>query len=772
MADIGQGRASAVRLNPFAFPSDTDFRFVLLIASVLGSALFIYEALYYSFPGYAERTATAYLRCFDVAGFNETSPSIDQATTEELMDRSNAFFECTASLNQQVAVWSVAGLLGLTVVCALIVWALPRRIHQRLSLEPLAADDAPEIVAALADLCREVGLARPPTFVWNPLDPRPNGLAFGGFGRYYIALTGGLVTQFGTDPAAFRAVVLHELAHLRNADVNKTFVSLAIWWAFLATAVTPYVGVVLYALVDPEESASGLIRNGWPLLPLAMLVYLYRSGVLRARELYADFRAYLWDGPEGALRRVIIRSSPRQESPWLAPLRLHPTPVSRSQALSQPDRLLQLRWWDACGTGIAAGVAFPNLIHLFNNLPTESANPYSTVILAALIVTLPAVGVVGLGVWRTTFSRFSADRPWPDAGRLGLGLGLGLLLGLTFSFQTAVAITEETGGWAIGQATGPGPVIFDILWAILLLASLRYLIRWIADGAYAWLAAVGGLKTLRAAYVVGLILASGLLAAWLALLMIFRTVGGGYLDSDLSLTGVQTVLVVLIFEVTGNFGLPTDLPISLIALIVLWAFPCAAWLLQRRATPEQDSHWMFIDEPIQPPVLPPRPALHLKRAVRAGLVAGVIFLALLLPIFAVWRFGVSEATRNTDEMILAFTYGQLTLSAVLQAIVAAKVAIQERFLREIHGLFAAFVAGCVITMGMLVYHKGTGHLVDDQSFWWAFHWVIVTGAALVLPIFGVLALLRVLPLASIRRGRATKRATALPAHQPESGTSE
>ena len=33
------------RLNPFAFPSDTDFRFVLLIFSVLGATSLIYNVL-------------------------------------------------------------------------------------------------------------------------------------------------------------------------------------------------------------------------------------------------------------------------------------------------------------------------------------------------------------------------------------------------------------------------------------------------------------------------------------------------------------------------------------------------------------------------------------------------------------------------------------------------------------------------------------------------------------------------------------------------------
>ena len=40
---------------------------------------------------------------------------------------------------------------------------------------------------------------------------------------------------------------------------------------------------------------------GWRIVPLAALVYLTGAAILRARELYADVRASVWDGPDGAL---------------------------------------------------------------------------------------------------------------------------------------------------------------------------------------------------------------------------------------------------------------------------------------------------------------------------------------------------------------------------------------------------------------------------------------------------------------------------------------
>ena len=53
----------------------------------------------------------------------------------------------------------------------------------------------------------------------GPARPPPDGLAFGLPGTTG-RLTGGLVVRQATDPPAFRAVVRHELAHIRNRDVD------------------------------------------------------------------------------------------------------------------------------------------------------------------------------------------------------------------------------------------------------------------------------------------------------------------------------------------------------------------------------------------------------------------------------------------------------------------------------------------------------------------------------------------------------------------------
>jgi Zn-dependent protease with chaperone function len=107
---------------------------------------------------------------------------------------------------------------------------------------------------------------------------------------------GGLITRFHTDRAAFRVVILHKLAHLRNGDVNKAYFTWAIWWALVVAVLLPS---LLKELRFPDDNLAGTA------FVLTVLVYLTRNAVLRAREFYADARASAWDGRTGALSRVL-----------------------------------------------------------------------------------------------------------------------------------------------------------------------------------------------------------------------------------------------------------------------------------------------------------------------------------------------------------------------------------------------------------------------------------------------------------------------------------
>ena len=118
-------------------------------------------------------------------------------------------------------------------------------------------------------------------------DRGPTGaVAFGHLGRKYVKLGAGLVTRFRTDPPAFRAVVLHELAHLRNKDVDKSWFSVALLLGFAMLVLLPLAASFFFGGYD-----FNLI---WRMLVLVALVIVAGMGVVRAREFDADARVCQW----------------------------------------------------------------------------------------------------------------------------------------------------------------------------------------------------------------------------------------------------------------------------------------------------------------------------------------------------------------------------------------------------------------------------------------------------------------------------------------------
>ena len=271
-------RAQPPRLNPFAFPSDTTFRFVLLIVAVLGTSLFIYHTLFFHLNAAAYHST--FRECWNVREAAFPANTIDPTDLEARNKANDIFQQCLASANWWIAAWMAGGVALVMSIAGMLYWIFPAWMIWRRQLTPLLREDAPDVIACLAELCRDAQLSRQPRFVWNPLDTANNGLAFGYPGHYYIALSGGIVAQFYTDKSTFRAVVLHELAHLRNGDIGKTYFTVAIWRAFVVAALLPF-AITLINRGDALGTFMLILR----MLALVALVYLTRNAILtRARS--------------------------------------------------------------------------------------------------------------------------------------------------------------------------------------------------------------------------------------------------------------------------------------------------------------------------------------------------------------------------------------------------------------------------------------------------------------------------------------------------------
>ena len=333
------------RLNPFAFPSDTAFRFGLLVAAVLGANLYVWQWI-----------ASTTRRSEEVAGVSDClqiSP-VHATSTEQFAAATDAFSACVD------AALPLPGLVD-----ARRHGRAPprrRRDHARGStLDHAPAQAAPAHGSRCAGRGRGGRGARTRTGP-RPAPPlleparrvgrRPR-LRTPGSLQHRVG--GGLVVKQAADPPAFRAVVRHELAHIRNRDVGITYFTIAVWYAFLLVAVLPF----LVTLLDDSDTLTNVTAR---LAVLALLVYLTRNAVLRSREVYADLRASVPDGPAGALRRV-LEGLPRRSADPLSRLRsVHPDPRRRLAALDDTRPLFPLGAVVAFAAGLTATIAFDSVV--------------------------------------------------------------------------------------------------------------------------------------------------------------------------------------------------------------------------------------------------------------------------------------------------------------------------------------------------------------------------------------------------------------------------
>lgn len=575
------------------------------------------------------------------------------------------------------------------------------------------------MVTALDELCREVGLARPPTFLWNPLDAANGGTAFGRLGRYYVALSGGLVTQFYVDPAVFRSVVLHELAHLRNADVDKTYFAVAVWQSFVLVGLVPFA----LSFLDFDERLRTVLDLGWRICALAALVYLTRNAVLRAREIYADVRASIWDGPAGALDRVLATLPRDREGGWRTLVAAHPDPAGRRYALHDTASLFRTRPWEAFGVGVVTSIAIENVWSLLAALTADML----VAVLGPTVLFVPlAAGFLVLAGWRATFAGLAWNEAPRGLGWVGLSLGLGLIAGQIVAFDSFLL----TSG-----STPPAVLAFTVISGLPLLIVLPLFLRWIGSAAGTWLEVVGPRRSLRLAYGAAVGVAAGLSTIWLGAFYYIQRLGTILLEGAEPETWIAALSELMSRAILFALGHP----LTMLTLIGLWAFPLAVVLWRQRVAALPDANWAWLDPSPQPSTLPRGAPLRARLALLVGLAGGGLFCGMYLALRVGMRLGLSEAARDADETKLWFYTASIVLAAIMQVPVAAIVAVWVPRLGAVHGLFAAFVAGCVMTAGtlgsILAFEESTPFPVA----WAFFAYIISGGAILALPVVLVVA---------------------------------
>ena len=493
------------RLNPFAFPAETNVRFILLMvaAVTLACNLSVFLTILIN-PDRAD----IFTPPLDI-------PNLDTPLAEYLAQTQAELLKLVSAALRSLAVPTLLVLLVLA-LSTVIYRSHPARLRRRKKLTRLPADKDPKFQQQIAQLAQVANVSSTPTIEMGPGLKSQNAQAFGLRHHYSLRLDGGLRLLMRKAPEVFRAIVLHELAHIVNRDVGRTYFAQALWRATVSLTIIPLVlgvsyffvnGFIIKPLLNGFETLDWqqLLTRSLPTVILFAiqvavtlgLVAAIRAGLLRIRETYADWRTALWGAAAGLgqiLQPVANQEHPQRFSLW----RLHPTARERLAALQHPEALFQIKldlpfvvgWLLAFVVGGLFILVIPltlsvggGLMTLVGSL-TGAADAYNSTSLAfvayglmlftvlasllALVVPLFSLGylvagTVGLQVQRQAVADLAA-------GRQGIGSYIRLLapaallaLGFELGFSLAPLAVLSPAGVIIGQTGNNLPILLLLI---------------------------------------------------------------------------------------------------------------------------------------------------------------------------------------------------------------------------------------------------------------------------------------------------------------------
>ncbi|MEU1286262.1 M48 family metalloprotease [Kitasatospora sp. NPDC005856] len=652
----------------------------------------------------------------------------------------------------QVAAWP----LLLLVVAALLFAALPRWRTRRSRVLPLAAVDPDgELLALLTELCTTAGVAPTPRVVVDPAAASVSAVVFGRTRRPVVCLHGGLLAVRHRDPQRFRAVLLHELAHIANRDVTLTYLTVALWRVFLALVLLPYVlclGYVIYGVVA-DGRVPQLNRAVALAVVMVVLLYLARSDALRSREIYADLAAVRWGAdphgwtmtaapPGSAVRRAV--------DAFLELWRTHPRWGLRQGALTDPAPLFRTAVLPLFLIGTVPVLAVQQVLRQIALYRANFTNNLMTV-----LVVVPGAlvtGVIVVALWRAVVYAVLTGRRVPSGAWAGGWLGAGMSAGLVLS------------GWGAGWAWQPQrPAV--LLVPVAVGAAFGW---WTTQCAHLWTRTSRG-RTPRPALT--LCLAAGCLAmtSWLTWWMLAGAMALNRDDPSAKAVAQSILQWLPSAAPTGDLtripGLATaypqlanitDTPMGSLAVIVLWAVPLLAWASGTAGRPPR---WL----PDLP--RPDGPVAPLRKVLLPGLAGGVLAGLAVVGVQAWIHTG--QPVPDARGGLYALRYASLLLAALcLPAGLAAAVAsTADRRYRLLGALIAAETAALLglATVTLLVSVDGCVTPLDvlsDGCAWrpaWSrplFPFTFVLNNALVLSgLIAVVAALSTVAVTAVRRGR-------------------
>lgn len=362
-----------------------------------------------------------------------------------------------------LVVWPLVSVILFWALVTVSLWLLPgwrirRRRYELIGrIDPegrcapgLRDSGSPDLLEPLVGLQHTTALTVPITYYLDRLNPRSSALAFGRPGLRCVVLSGGLERLTDSDPEAFNAIVLHELAHIRNRDIDIGFFTILAWRFTLPILAWMAYNDAISSIITPDTSDAATASDvlaGCQTVALGVVGLLLRNSVLRSREAFADQRATQWTGEVDSFAKMLTAYFPERRARWRQLLNVHPPQGRRIAVLRDTSLLRPTNVRDWCAVGFVAAALEWAVSEAWSAGEGTDAGWWVSCFVAALFL----AGALGIEAWlnpkgRQATARTSADASVAAGLSAGLALGSGLLDPITgtvvLSVHDAAAVTQ------------------------------------------------------------------------------------------------------------------------------------------------------------------------------------------------------------------------------------------------------------------------------------------------------------------------------------------
>ncbi len=274
-------------------------------------------------------------------------------------------------------------------VALMLFFTHPRRIRKLKNASPITEQDF-SIRERIRGLAQGVGIREPRIEMAPQGTGGSSGQVFGTGTPYIVLLGDGLRQWRKIKQDFFDALLLHELAHIYNGDVWRTYLSECLWKCLTWLLIIPILFYSIFQIlkflilivISHEGSVSTLLGNFYLIAQCSAVIgilVLFCARLLRIREYYADWQAAQW-GATNALQEMLEDLSEQQEQQnEFRLVRFHPSARMRLKVLYGDSKLIRISHTTIFLAGILLAFLLSGGIEVLLGVFISAASPIADV---------------------------------------------------------------------------------------------------------------------------------------------------------------------------------------------------------------------------------------------------------------------------------------------------------------------------------------------------------------------------------------------------------